>query len=101
MDVGARDAVMAAAAAAAAAGLESVEADHRALAAFLQVNAGDIAGGFAHAEAILDIGARLGSRALLATGFLVRGLIHAYVGNVALAIACRDEFLACYDTRCV
>ena len=98
MDVGARDAVMAAAAAAAAAGLESVEADHRALAAFLQVNAGDIAGGFAHAEAILDIGARLGSRALLAKGFLVRGLIHAYVGNVALAIACRDEFLGCYDT---
>ena len=76
MDVGARDAVMAAAAAAAAAGLESVEADHRALAAFLQVNAGDIAGGFAHAEAILDIGARLGSRALLAKGFLAVSYTH-------------------------
>ncbi len=99
MDVGGRDVVLASVASAVATGLESIEADHRALAAFLQVNGGDIAGGLAHAEAILDIGSRLGSRALLAKGFLVRGLIHAYVGNVALAIACRDEFVGCYDSE--
>ena len=58
---------------------------------------GDIAGGLAHAVAILAIGARLGSRALLAKGFLVRGLIHGHVGNVGLALACRDEFVGCYD----
>lgn len=97
LDVGARDAVVAAIESAAAAGLESVEADHRALAAFLQVMGGDIAGGLAHADAILAIGSRLGSRALLAKGFLVRGLIHGHVGNVGLALACRDEFVGCYD----
>jgi len=99
LDVGARDAILASIASAAAAGLESVEADHRALAAFLQVMGGDIAGGLAHADAILAIGARLGSRALLAKGFLVRGLIHGHVGNVGLALACRDEFVGCYDSE--
>ncbi len=99
LDVGARDAILASIASAAAAGLESVEADHRALAAFLQVMGGDIAGGLAHADAILAIAARLGSRALLAKGFLVRGLIHGHVGNVGLALACRDEFLGCYDNE--
>ena len=49
--------------------------------------------------AILAIAARLGSRALLAKGFLVRGLIHGHVGNVGLALACRDEFLGCYDNE--
>ncbi|HRC12113.1 MAG TPA: LuxR C-terminal-related transcriptional regulator [Dermatophilaceae bacterium] len=99
VDVEARDAIGAAIASAAAAGLESLEADHRALAAFLQVMVGDIAGGLAHADAILAIGSRLGSRAVLAKGFLVRGLIQAHVGQVGLALACRDEFLGCYDTE--
>jgi len=99
LDVGARHAIVASIASAAGAGLESAEADHRALAAFLQVMEGDIAGGLAHAEAILAIGSRLGSRALLAKGFLVRGLIHAHVGNVGLAVACRDEFVGCYDSE--
>lgn len=99
MDVAARTAIAASIASAAQAGLQSLEADHRALAAFLQVNVGDIAGGLTHADAILTIGSRLGSRAVLAKGFLVRGLIHAYVGNVGLAVACRDEFLGCYDSE--
>lgn len=99
LDVGARDAIADTIVAAADAGLESIEADHRALAALLQVMVGDIAGGLAHAEAILAIGARLGSRAVLAKGFLVRGLIHAYVGDVRLALACQGEFLACYDVE--
>ena len=34
---------------------------------------------------------------MLAKGFLVRGLIHAYVGDVRQAIACQGEFLGCYD----
>jgi DNA-binding CsgD family transcriptional regulator len=69
------------------------------LAAFLQVMAGDIAGGLAHADAILAIGSRLGSRSVLAKGFLVRGLIHAYVGDTRLALACQEEFLGCYDNE--
>ncbi len=99
LDVGARETLLASIAAAAEAGLESVEADHRALAAFLQVMVGDIGGGLAHADAILAIGSRLGSRAVLAKGFLVRGMIHAHVGQLGLAVACRDEFLGCYDTE--
>ena len=99
LEVGARDAIAAAIASAADAGLDSIEADHRALAAFLQVMVGDIAGGLAHAEVILAIGARLGSRAVLAKGFLVRGMIHGYVGNVGLAVACQEEFLGCYETE--
>ncbi len=98
MDVASRDAIVAAIGEAADAGLESIEADHRSLAAFLQVMAGEIAGGMAHADAILAIGARLGSRAVLAKGFLVRGLIHAHVGDVRLALACQEEFLGCYDS---
>jgi DNA-binding CsgD family transcriptional regulator len=99
LDVAARDAISASIASTAAAGLDSVEADHRSLAAFLQVMVGDIDGGMAHADAILAIGSRLGSRAVLAKGFLVRGLIQAYVGQVGKAVACRDEFLGCYDTE--
>ncbi len=99
LDVGARDAILDSIVTAVEAGLESVEADHRSLAALLQVMGGDIGSGLAHADAILSIGSRLGSRAVLAKGFLVRGLIHAYVGQVGLAIACRDEFLGCYDTE--
>ncbi len=99
MDVEARHATAAEIASAVAAGLESVEADHRSLAAFLQVNSGDIAGGLGHADAILAIGSKLGSRAVLAKGFLVRGMIHGYVGQVGLALACRDEFLSCYDSE--
>ncbi len=98
IDVQARGDIDAAIAAASEAGLESVEADHRSLAAFFAIVTGDIAAGLAHAEAILAIGSRLGSRAVLAKGFLVRGLIHAHVGNVSLALACRDEFLGCYDS---
>lgn len=99
MDVGARDAIAVAISSAADAELEAVEADHRSLAAFLQVMAGDIAGGLAHADAILAIGSRLGSRSVLAKGFLVRGLIHAYVGDTRLALACQEEFLGCYDNE--
>lgn len=98
VDVGCAGDIEAEADAAASAGHLSLEADHRALLAFVLVMIGDVAGGLQQADRILAIGSSLGSRGLLARGFLVRGLMQARLGHLADAISCRDEFLSCYDT---